>query len=182
MDECIDLLGDARVFSALDANCSYWQEEMERADNDKTERTLHNGFYQSSCQPFGLPNAPGTIQWTMDVISSPLKWQFALVYLDYIIIFSRTPDNHTEQCFTTLSLLHRTRVTSNLKRWKFFMEKIVYFGTWDTTQSKEACFSHHGPNMRHKTSSSNSEMEVNFRFMRCILTLWSQFCAYFHTT
>ena len=100
MDECIDSLGDASVCTNLDANCGYWQIEIDEADRDKTTFTSHHGLYRFVRMPFGLKNAPGTFQRAADVIQSKVKWQSAHVYLDDVIVYSKTVSEHY------LSLIH----------------------------------------------------------------------------
>jgi Reverse transcriptase (RNA-dependent DNA polymerase) len=75
LDECIDSLGDAVVFSTLDANSGYWQVSMHPDDRDKTTLTCHVGTFRFKRMPFGLRNAPSTFQRVMDVIISGIRWQ-----------------------------------------------------------------------------------------------------------
>lgn len=126
MDERIDSLGEATVFSTLDANGSYWQIEIEKSDRDKTAFTSPHGLYRFIRMPFGLRNAPGTFQRTMDVILSTVKWQFALVYLDDIVVFSRTPVEHIDHVRHVLTLLHDDGVILKLKKCRFFTDTIDY--------------------------------------------------------
>jgi Reverse transcriptase (RNA-dependent DNA polymerase) len=58
MDDCLDSLGDAQVFSTLDANYGYLQVKVEEKDRDKTSFTCHAGTYKFKRMPFGLVNAP----------------------------------------------------------------------------------------------------------------------------
>ena len=60
MDECIDSLGDAKFFSALDANSRYWKILIATNDRDKTTFTTHFGIYVLTRMLFGLKNAPAT--------------------------------------------------------------------------------------------------------------------------
>lgn len=78
--------------------------------------------------PSGLQNTPGTFQQAMHVILSTVKYQFALVYLDVIVIFSRTPDEHILPIHTILNLIRDSGVTLKLKKIHFFTETIDYFG------------------------------------------------------
>lgn len=79
MDECIDFLGDAQVFSKLDANYGYWQVEIVEADLDKTAFTSPHGLYSFVRMLLGVQNAPGTFQRVIDVILLAVRWQHALV-------------------------------------------------------------------------------------------------------
>ena len=73
MDECIDSLGEATIFSTLDCNSGYWQVKVADQDKDKTTFTCHSGLYRFLRMPFGLKNAPATFQMAIDIILSRVK-------------------------------------------------------------------------------------------------------------
>jgi hypothetical protein len=74
INECIDSLGEAAIFTTLDCNSGYWQIPVEPADRDKTTFTSHYGIYRFIRLPFGLRNAPGTFQRAVDIILSGPAW------------------------------------------------------------------------------------------------------------
>lgn len=104
MDQCIDSLGEATVFSTLNANSGYWQVEIEEHYRNKTPFPSHHNLCSFVRMPFGLKNAPGTFQQTMDVIVACVNWQFALVYLEDIVIFLKTPEERIEHVRQVLTL------------------------------------------------------------------------------
>jgi Reverse transcriptase (RNA-dependent DNA polymerase) len=73
MDECIDSLGDAVVFTNLDCNSGYWKIPVHPGDRGKTTFTSHYGTYRFLWLPFGLRNAPATFQRAIDIILSGVK-------------------------------------------------------------------------------------------------------------
>jgi len=73
MDDCIDFLGDAKVFSTLDCNSGYWQIPVADEDRDKTTFVCHEGAYRYIRIPFGLSSAPATFQRAIDMILGGLK-------------------------------------------------------------------------------------------------------------
>jgi hypothetical protein len=73
MDECIDSLGDATVFTTLDCNSGCWQIPVHPDDRDKTTFNSHSGIYRFIRLPFGLRNAPATFQRAIDIILSGVK-------------------------------------------------------------------------------------------------------------
>ena len=128
MDECIDSLGSAKVFSTLDCNSGYWQLPVAEEDQDKTTFTCHAGSYKFLRLPFGLRNAPATFQRAMDIILSRVRWKFVLVYLDDIIIFSRDVDEHLRHLESVLKLLQEAGATLRLPKCHFFKEQVKYLG------------------------------------------------------
>jgi len=111
MDECVDSLGDARVFSTLDCNAGYWQIPVAEEDKHLTAFTCHTGAWQCVRLPFGLCNAPAMFQRAMDMILAGVKWQICLVYLDDVIDFSRSPEEHLQHLDEVLTLLGKAGVT-----------------------------------------------------------------------
>jgi Reverse transcriptase (RNA-dependent DNA polymerase) len=90
MDECLDSLGDATIFSTLDCNSGYWQILMKETDRNKTAFVTHCGVHRFKRMPFGLCNAPATFQRALDMILARVKWKTALIYLDDVIVYSRS--------------------------------------------------------------------------------------------
>ena len=94
MDEWIDPLGDATVFTTLDCNSGYWQVDIAEEDRHKIKFASHSGLYSFLRMPFGLKNAPATFHLAVDLILSRVKWETALVYLDYVIVHSQAVTEH----------------------------------------------------------------------------------------
>ena len=128
MDECIDSLGDAVIFTTLDCNAGYWQVLLHHADRDKTAFVCHAGTFRYLRMPFGLTNAPATFQRTLDILLSKFKWQCCLVYLDDVIIHSRTPEEHLDHVDKILDTLMRAGVSLKLKKCSFFTDSVKYLG------------------------------------------------------
>jgi transposase InsO family protein len=128
MDECIDSLGDAVVFSTLDCNSGYWQIPLHESDRDKTTFCSHAGTFRFLRMPFGLRNAPATFQRAIDIILSGLKWRTCLVYLDDIIIYSTSREDHYRHVDEVLTTLGRAGLSLKLKKCHFFQEAVDYLG------------------------------------------------------
>ena len=90
MDEYIDSLRDAKVFTTLDAMWGYRQIDIANEDRDKTTFVCNEGLYRCLVMPFGLRNAPATFQRAIDIILLKVKWRHALFYLDDIIVLKRS--------------------------------------------------------------------------------------------
>ena len=128
IDDCIDSLGDAVIFTTLDANAGYWQIPVAPEDRDKTTFTCHKGTFRYLRMPFGLRNAPATFQRALDIILSGVRWQTCLIYLDDVIVFSRSTEQHVRDVDHVLSLLRAAGVTLKLKKCFWFQNRVDYLG------------------------------------------------------
>ena len=128
MDECIDSLGEAKVFTTLDAYSGYWQMPIREEDRDKTAFVCHAGTYQYRRMPFGLTNAPASFQRALDLILTKYKWKTCLIYLDDIIVYSKTVEEHINHVDDILRCLSAAGVTLKIKKCKFFTTTVEYLG------------------------------------------------------
>ena len=128
MDECIDSLGNANIFSTLDCNSGYWQLPIAEGDQEKTTFTCHAGSYKFLRMPFGLRNAPATFQRAMDIILSGVRWKCCIVYLDDIIVFSKNREDHLRHLEEVFRLLRDAGATLRLKKCEFFKDEVKYLG------------------------------------------------------
>jgi len=78
--------------------------------------------------PLGLTNAPATFQRALDIIRSGVKWQSCLVYLDNVIVYSRTEEEHIGRVDHVLRLLREAGVTLRLPKCRFFRTTVEYLG------------------------------------------------------
>lgn len=123
MHEAIEALSEATVFSALEINRRYWHIEIDDANSGKTAFTAHRGLYCIVRMLFGLRDAPRTFQRTLNVIVFSKKWQFVLVHLEDIVVFSKTPQQLIGHVRKVLSVLHSAG-TLKPKKYEFFMDII----------------------------------------------------------
>ena len=91
------LLGKAKYFSSLDLKSGYWQVAMDQKSKEKTAFTCQSGLYKFLVMPFGLSNVPAIFQEFMSVVLTGYS-QFAVAYLDDILIFSPTWKNISNMC------------------------------------------------------------------------------------
>lgn len=119
MDHCNYYLGNATIFSTIDANSRYPQIEVETPDQNKTVFSSHPG----------LQNVPRTFPRTSDVILETGKWQLALVHMDDTFIFSRTQGEHIPHILEVLTLFNNAGNTLKLKRINYSQRPSI---TWHT--------------------------------------------------
>jgi Reverse transcriptase (RNA-dependent DNA polymerase) len=107
VDACLDSLGNSTWYSTMDLRAAFWQVKQAEQDAPKTAFITRTGYYQFTRLPFGLSGSPGLFQRLADLIFSGLTWDALLVFLDDIIIFGRTIDEHfnrIEQVFQRLAM------------------------------------------------------------------------------
>lgn len=105
VEESLDALGKARLFSSLDLTAGYFQVAVHEEDQEKTAVTTPFGLYQWTRMPFGLCNAPATFQRLMGVVLGDLAFDVLLIYLDDVLVFSSDFDSHCEKLDLVFSRL-----------------------------------------------------------------------------
>ena len=91
----LDCLNGADKFTSLDLKSGYWQVKMEEDCKALTAFTVRPlTFYECERMLFGLTNAPATLQCLMQSCLGNLHLQYYIIYLDDIIVFSKTPEEH----------------------------------------------------------------------------------------
>jgi hypothetical protein len=128
IDDTIDALYGARYFSTLDLLSGYWQIEINEADKHKTAFICELGLFEFNRMPFGLTNSPSTFQRAMNNIFKNELYKFVLVYLDDIIIYSKTFDDHLIHLRNVFELLLSAGLRLNRTKCEFFKNKIDYLG------------------------------------------------------
>jgi hypothetical protein len=128
IDDCLDSLGGARYFTTLDANYGYWQIGVNPADRDKTTFTSHRGLYRFKRMPFGLMSAPATFQRAIDVVLRTVRFQCALTYVDDIVIYSSTFEQHLADLSRVLKLLDDAGISLKLPKCSFAAPQVQYLG------------------------------------------------------
>ncbi|KAG1114109.1 hypothetical protein G6F61_010372 [Rhizopus arrhizus] len=128
IDDTIHSLGNAKIFSTLDLTSSYWQIELDEQAKPKSAFICRSGLYEFIRMPFGLTNAPATMQRLMDSVLAGLKWQTTLVYLDDIVCFSPSFDQHLQDLRSVLLRLRSASLTANLKKCHFASDRISFLG------------------------------------------------------
>ena len=133
--DIFDRLSKAKWFSGLDLKSGYWQLEVDSQSKACTSFTAGPlGFYQFIKMPFGLSNAGASFQRMMESCMGPDNLSCCLLYLDDIIIFSETLDQHIERLDRILSRLQECGLKLNAKKCHLFKSKIRYLGHWITSE------------------------------------------------
>ena len=127
IDDLIDLVGQAHYISTLDLTKGYWQIPVVERDQPKTAFTTPFGLYQFKRMPFGLMGAPATFQRVMDQILDGLQ-DFTSAYLDDLIVFSTTWEDHLNHVDLVLNQLRGAGLTAKPGKCQFGMKRCSYLG------------------------------------------------------
>lgn len=128
--DALDTLGTAKpqYFSTLDLQSGYWQVEMDESSKEYTAFTTHCGLYEYNRMPFGLKNAPGTFQRLMESVLRSLNWKQCLVYLDDVIVFSRTFSEHLEHLREAFDCIVGAGLKLKPSKCHFAQAEVKYLG------------------------------------------------------
>src|ERR1044071_3470912 len=128
IDELLESFRTANWFSTIDLASGYWQVEVAEKDKEKTAFITHQGLYEFNVMPFGLKNAPGTFQRLMNYVLQEYIGKFAAVYLDDIIIYSTTFEQHLDHVKTIFNALRKAILKIKLKKCYFCLPNIAFLG------------------------------------------------------
>ena len=129
VEDSLHLLAGARYFSKLDLRSGYWQVEVKEEDKHKTAFQMGNlGFYEFNRMPFGLCNAPASFQRIMERCMGDLNLRDCLIYLDDVIIFSTTFEEHLDRLEAVFSRLKQHNLKLKPSKCEFFKAEVTYLG------------------------------------------------------
>jgi hypothetical protein len=128
VDELFDRLHGARYFSKLDLRSGYWQIRVREEDVPKTAFRSRYGSYEWLVLPMGLTNAPATFMHLMNQIFSEYLDQFVIVFLDDVLIYSRTLSEHRRHVRLALDVLRKHQLFAKESKCEFFRDHIDFLG------------------------------------------------------
>ena len=129
IDYLLDALHGAKWFSTLDLKSGYWQVPIAEQDKEKTAfRTSSGQLFEFNQVPFGLCNAPATFSHLMDRVLAGLHWETCLFYLDDIIVFSSTWEEHLARLREVFERLRHAKLKLGAAKCTFAAKEVSYLG------------------------------------------------------
>ncbi|CAI5671482.1 unnamed protein product [Oreochromis niloticus] len=128
LEDTFSALNGSQWFSVLDLKSGYYQIEVEEADKPKTAFVCPLGFWEFNRMPQGVTNAPSTFQRLMERCMGDMHLKDALVFLDDVIVFSRTLEEHEERLMKVLTRLKEFGLKLSPEKCVFFQTSVRYLG------------------------------------------------------
>lgn len=126
--DILDSLSGCSIFSTIDLCSGYLQVPVREQDRSKTAFVTNRGLYEYTRLPFGVCNGPATFQRLMSIVLRGLVGEKCLVYLDDIIIFSKSFDDHLNDLRSIFDRLRQSGLTLKPTKCNFYQEKIDFLG------------------------------------------------------
>ena len=128
IEESLDCLNGAIIFTSLDLKAGYWQVEMEENSIPYTAFTVEPlSIYKCVHMPFGLTNAPATFQPLMESCLGDYHLKYCIIYLGDII-FSKTPEEHIARLCEVFQKLDEAGLCLKPNKCEFFKDRLEYLG------------------------------------------------------
>ena len=128
IDDSLDALGGAKLFSTMDLASGYYQVAMEEKDQEKTAFITPFGLFEYLRMPMGLTNAPATFQRLMQSTFNDVVFQILLVYLDDLLVYSTHFEEHLQRLEIVFSRLREVGLKLNAKKCAFMRHSVEYLG------------------------------------------------------
>ena len=129
IDDLLNSLHGARWFSTLDLESGYWQVPIQERDKEKTAFcTSSSQLFEFNQVPFGLCNAPATFSRLMDRVLAGLHWETCLFYLDDIIVFAATWEEHLDRFRQVFERLRHAKLKLGADKCTFAAREVSYLG------------------------------------------------------
>lgn len=128
IEDLFDQVRGARFFSKIDLRSAYHQVRVAEEDIPKTAFRTRYGHFEFRVLSFGLTNAPATFQTLVNDVFKPLLDNCVLVYLDDILIYSRTAEEHERHLREVLKLLRDNQLYAKWEKCELFRDQVEYLG------------------------------------------------------
>ncbi|XP_040940144.1 uncharacterized protein, partial [Gossypium hirsutum] len=128
IDDLFDQLKDATVFSKIDLRFGYYQLKVNECDVPKTAFRTRYGHYEFLVMPFGLTNAPAAFIDLMNRIFQSYLDRFVVVFIDDILIYSKTESEHAQHLRIVLQILREKQLYAKFSKCEFWLHEVGFLG------------------------------------------------------
>ncbi|XP_073270442.1 uncharacterized protein [Primulina huaijiensis] len=128
IDDLFDQLQGTSVYSKIDLRSGYHQIRVREEDIQKTAFRTRYGHYEFLVMPFGLTNAPAVFMSLMDRVFQPYLDRFVIVFIDDILIYSRSEAEHVGHLSSVLQVLRDRQLYAKLSKCEFWLDRVVFLG------------------------------------------------------
>jgi len=128
IDDLFDQLQGARYFSKIDLRSGYHQLKVQEEDIPKTAFRTRYGHYEFTVMSFGLTNAPAAFMDMMNRICKPYLDKFVIVFIDDILIYSKSSDEHAMHLHELLTLLRKEKLYAKFSKYEFWLQQVQFLG------------------------------------------------------
>ena len=128
IDDLFDQLRGAKVFSKIDLRSRYHQIRIKNEDISKRTFRTSYGHYEFKVVPFGLKNAPTVFMCLMNGFIRKYLHNFLIVFMDDILIYSKTKEEHEEHLRLVMQVLRELQLYAKLSKCSFYQGRIHYLG------------------------------------------------------
>ncbi|GJR66258.1 putative reverse transcriptase domain-containing protein [Tanacetum coccineum] len=128
IDDLFDQLQGSSVYSKIDLRSGYHQLRVREEDIPKTAFRTRYGHYEFQVMPFGLTNAPAVFMDLMNRVCKPYLDKFVIVFIDDILIYSKSKQEHEEHLKIILELLKKEELYAKFSKCEFWIPKVQFLG------------------------------------------------------
>ena len=128
IDDLFDQLQGACVFSKIDLRSGYHQLKVKDSDVSKTAFRTRYGHYEFLVMPFGVTNAPAIFMDLMNRVFRPFLDSFVIVFIDDILVYSHSPEEHEKHLRLVLQTLRDKQLYAKFSKCEFWLDKVAFLG------------------------------------------------------
>ncbi|GJS48014.1 reverse transcriptase domain-containing protein [Tanacetum coccineum] len=128
IDDLFDQLQGSSIYSKIDLRSGYHQLRVREEDIPKTAFRTRYGHYEFQVMPFGLTNAPAVFMDLMNRVCKPYLDKFVIVFIDDILIYSKSKKEHEEHLRQILKLLKKEELYAKFSKCEFWISRVQFLG------------------------------------------------------
>ena len=128
IEDLFDQLSGAKVFSKIDLRSGYYQLKIRPQDIPKTAFVTRYGLYECTVMSFGLTNAPAYFMYLMNKVFMEYLDKFVVVFIDDILVFSKTEEEHEQHLRMVLDKLREHQLYAKFSKCEFWLHEVGFLG------------------------------------------------------